>query len=127
MIFRHRGQFSLIDPGTRPAAVVLRHASTHDERAEAVFGRVTKHDLPATLDGVAIRRGSPPDQSFVVSSAGRDYRVVAGSLRIHEGVALYARVLPQAHFSARQRLLWTVLLWAARFTWGQALIRRVRG
>ena len=124
MTFRHDGRFSLIDPGTRPAAVVLRHAASRaGQRVEAVFGRVTQHELPALLDGIVIRAGAP----FVVSSAGRDFRVHAQSLRIHEGAALYGRVLPQARFPLRKRLLWTALLWSARFRWGQALIRRARG
>ncbi len=129
MTFRHDGRFSLIDPGTRPAAVILRHEPARTEqRVEVVFGRVTRHELPAVLEGIVILTGAAGDRGlFVLSSGPRDYRVHAQSLRIHAGVALYGRVLPQARFPLRQRLLWTVLLWSARFSWGQALIRRARG
>jgi hypothetical protein len=125
MTFQHHGRFELIDPGSRPASVVLRHARG-ERRIEAVFGRVTQHQLPAALDGVVIRAGDAP-QRFVVSSGGREYAVHAQSLRIHESVALHGRVLQLARYPLRRRLLWTVLLWCARFDWGQALIRRVRG
>ena len=125
MTFQHQGRFELLDPGSRPASIVLRHARDA-RRIEAVFGRVTQHDLPATLDGLAIRAGAVP-QSFVVSSRGRDYAVHAQSLRVHHGIALYGRVLPLARYPLHRRLLWTALLWCARFDWGQALIRRVRG
>lgn len=129
MTFRHDGRFALIDSGSRPAAVVLRHVPARGEqRIEAVFGRVTQHELPWTLDGIAIRTDASPERMrFIVSSGGRDYSVHAQSLRIHEGAALYGRVLPLVRYPLRQRLLWTVLLWCARFAWGQALIRRLRG
>jgi hypothetical protein len=126
MAFRHDGRFALRDPGSRPAAVVLRHAPARGEQwVEAVFGRVTQHDLPATL---VIRAPAAHERTpFVVSSAGRDYGVHAQSLRIHSGAALYGPVLRLARYPLRKRLLWNVLLWCARFAWGQALIRRVRG
>jgi hypothetical protein len=128
MTFRHDGRFALIDPGTRPATVVLQHAPARSaHRIEAVFGRVTQHELPDALDGIVIRVHNATGMPFVVSSAGRDFSVQAQSLRIHEGVALYGGVLPQARFPFGQRMLWTLLLWSARFRWGQALIRRVRG
>ncbi|HSD75713.1 MAG TPA: hypothetical protein VLB75_13165 [Steroidobacteraceae bacterium] len=128
MTFQHDGRFSLIDPGTRPAAVVLRHAPARSEgRVEAIFGRVAQHDLPAVLDGVVIRTQAARGMPFVVRSAGRDFSVHAQSLRIHAGVALYGGVLPQARFPFTQRVLWALLLWSARFRWGQALIRRMRG
>jgi hypothetical protein len=125
MTFRHDGRFALLDPGSRPAAIVLRHAPARDvERVELVFGRVMLHDLPSSLDGVAVRSDAPG--LFVATSAGRDYRVHAQSLRVHHGTALYGRVLPLARYPIRQRVLWTVVLWCARFAWGQALIRRLR-
>lgn len=128
MTFQHRGRFSLIDSGTRPAAVVLRHMPGRvEQRVDVVFGRVMQHELPAVLDGIAIHTDVPRERGFVLSSAGRDYRVHAQSLRIHTGVALYGGVLPRVRFPLQQRLLWTVLLWSARFRWGQALIRRARG
>jgi hypothetical protein len=129
MTFRHDGCFALIDPGSRPAAVVLRHARARGEEwIEAVFGRVTQHELPPTLDGIAIRADADPGRMrFIVSSGGRDYAVHAQSLRIHEGAALYGRVLQLPRYPLPQRLLWTVLLWCARFDWGQALMRRLRG
>ncbi len=128
MTFQHGGRFSLIDPGARPAAVVLRHAPRHSgTTVEVVFARVTEHDLPLALAGITIRTDPQHERVFVVASAGRDYRVHAQSLRIHRGAPLYGPVLPQARFAFRKRLLWASLLWSARFGWGQALIRRIRG
>ena len=129
MTFRHDGHFALLDPGSRPAAVVLRHAPLRGGQwIEAVFGRVTQHELPPKLDGIAIRTdASSGPTRFIVSSGGRDYAVNAQSLRVHQGAALYGRALPLARYPLRQRLLWLVVLWCARFEWGQELIRRIRG
>jgi hypothetical protein len=128
MTFRHDGRFLLIDPGRRPAAVVLRHAPARVEQGvEVVFGRVTQHDLPGLLDRIVMRTPAASGMPFVVSSAGYDFAVHAQSVRIHTGVSLYGSVLPQARFPLGQRVLWMLLLWSARFRWGQALIRRLRG
>lgn len=128
MTFQHHGRFALIDSGRRPAAVVLRRLPRDNAAAlEIVFARVTHHDLPAVLDGLAVRETRRGDQEYLVSSAGRDYRVHARSLSIHESATIYGRVLPLARFALKRRLLWMFLLWSARFAWGQALIRRIRG
>lgn len=129
MTFEHHGRFELIDPGSRPAAIVLRYVPARAQQwLEVVFGRVRQHELPAALEDIAIReQAAPAEKLFVVSSGGRDYRVRAQSLRIHAGAALYGTVLPLARYPLRKRMLWTLLLWCARFDWGQALIRRVRG
>ncbi len=128
MTFQHPGCFSLIDSGRRPAAIVLRRSPRGDEAAiEVVFARVTHHDLPTILDSIVVHESRSGERVYLVSSAGRDYRVHARSLRIHESTVIYGRALPLARFALHQRLLWTLLLWSARFAWGQALIRRIRG
>lgn len=98
-----------------------------------LFNAVERHDLPAALDGVRVGRSANagddtlPAGEFQVMSGGREFRVRARSLQIHERAALYGSVIALPKFALRQRLLWTALLTVARFQWGQALIRRLTG
>lgn len=128
MPFRFPGRFVLIDSGRRPGAVVLRGVVRARERpVEILFLRVTAHDLPATLEGVEVRDHGPEHAYSVSSAGGGDYRVQAATVQCHEPATICDRVLTLARFRPGQRLLWTVLLWSARFAWGQALIRWLRG
>lgn len=98
-----------------------------------LFNAVERHDLPASLDGVRVERAAHAgDESaspgeFQLASGGREFRVRARSVQIHEPAALYGSVIALPKFALRQRLLWTMLLTVARFEWGQALIRRMTG
>jgi hypothetical protein len=127
MTFDYPGRFTLQDSGRRPGGLVLRRDPQDGEPAvEYLFAHVTQHDLPQSLNGISVREFGFTDREWLVSSGGRDYRVGACSLQIHEGAAIYGRVLPLARYSSIRRALWTVLLWMARFGWGQALIRWAR-
>jgi hypothetical protein len=127
MTFEQPGRFNLLQPREPAGAIVLRREPHDGEPAfEFTFARVTQHDLPAALNGISVREYGFTDREWLVSSAGRDYRVQARSLQMHEGVSLYGRVLPVARFAARRRLLWTTLLWLVRFGWGRTLIRWIR-
>lgn len=127
MTFDYPGRFTLLDAGSRPGSLVLRRDPQDGEPAvEYLFAHVTRHDLPSSLNGISVREFGFTDREWLVSSAGRDYHVQARSLQIHERAAIYGRVLPLAHYSSTRRVLWTVLLWVARFGWGSALIRWAR-
>jgi len=102
------------------------------ENLQLIFSQVASHDLPARLDGVCLAtvRPMPGDASrscFELRSGASSCTVAARSLQIHEQAALYGNVIPLPRFGVRQRLLWSLLLRAARFRCGQALIRRVTG
>lgn len=125
---RFPGRFVLIDSGRRPGAVALRGAVRAGERAaEILFIGVTRHELPGSLDEVDIRGDGSKAGGYLVGCAQGHYRVQAGSLQIHEPATIYGRALTLARFGLERRLLWTVLLWGARFAWGRALMRRLRG
>jgi len=127
MTFEQPGRFSLLHPGQPPGAILLRRDPHDGEPAfEFLFARVTQHNLPATLNAISVREYGFTDREWMVSSAGRDYRVQARSLQMHEGVSIYGRVLPLPRFAATQRMLWTVLLRLVRYDWGRALIRMIR-
>jgi hypothetical protein len=127
MTFEQPGRFILVRPGQPADAILLRREPRDAEPAfEFLFARVTQHELPATLNGVSVREYGFTDREWLISSAGRDYRVQARSLQVHEGASIYGSILPLSHFATRQRLLWTVLLWLVRFGWGRSLIRWIR-
>lgn len=97
-----------------------------------LFSAVERHDLPGSLEGVRVDREphAPDDRRlprYEVTSGERQFTVVARSVQIHERAALYGNVISLPRFRLRQRLVWALLLFAARFEWGQALIRRVTG
>ncbi len=48
-------------------------------------------------------------------------------MHTHEPVQIYGTAVKLPRFTLRRRILWWVLLTIARFDWGQALIRRIRG
>jgi hypothetical protein len=120
------GRFEVFDARAQGGAVrVERRARGNAPGVELLFARVTTHDLPARLEGVVVDT-APSNGGFRLHSGAANYRVVARSVQIHEGARIYDR-LPLGRFSFPQRLMWNVLLWTARFSWGQALIRRLRG
>lgn len=45
----------------------------------------------------------------------------------HEPLDIYGKAIALPKFGWKKRALWWVLLTVARYDWGQALIRRVRG
>ena len=120
------GRFEVFDARARGGGLRLeRHARGHVPGVDVLFARVASHDLPASLDGVAVDTAGSA-AGFRVRSGAANYHVAARSVQIHEGSGIYER-LPLGRFSPAQRLLWSALLWIARFSWGQALIGRLRG
>jgi len=120
------GRFELFDARARGGGLRLeRRSRGTGSRVEILFACVTTHDLPASLDGVAVASAAS-GAGFRVRSGAANHHVAARSVQIHEGASIYDR-LPLGRFSFAQRLLWSVLLWIARFSWGQALIGRLRG
>jgi hypothetical protein len=111
-------------------------AAAREPALEVLLSGVTLREVPATLHGLHIEElnGVPPDPGqrpvaarFRVRSADGGQSFAAASVQIHEHPALYGRSIALPRFRLRQRLLWTILLWLARFDWGRALIRRARG
>src|SRR5262245_19471022 len=110
-------------------------AAAREPVLEVLLSGVTLRDAPATLHGLHIEeetvqpdrgRGSVPAR-FQVRSADGGQSFATASVQIHEHPVLYGRAIALPRFGLLRRLLWTVLLWLARFDWGQALIRRARG
>jgi hypothetical protein len=125
MRYEFSGRFETIDSGARPGDLSLRRAARHDApELELHFAAVSSHDLPWSLDGIVVEQKGPG--LVGVRSAGNNYRVAARSLQVHETARIYGRGVQLARFPFAQRILWTLLLWSARFAWGQGLIRRLR-
>lgn len=121
------GRFELCDSRQRPTPVLLRRAARRGQPSvEILFAAVTDHELPPTLDGINVRTDSSRLNQFVITSGTSSYRVHARSMQVHEAAQIYGRALPLARFAFGARMLWMLLLWSARFSWGQSLIRRLR-
>ncbi|HZF26118.1 MAG TPA: hypothetical protein VEZ88_07635 [Steroidobacteraceae bacterium] len=122
------GRFEVVDAGAGSGGLSLERRARRDVSGIALlFADVASHDLPRQLDGVAVDAAASASGSFSVRSGVANYHVAARSLQIHESAQIYAHALPLARFPFSQRVLWTLLLWSARFSWGQSLIRRLRG
>jgi hypothetical protein len=125
MRYEFPGQFEIVDSGARPGVVSLQRRARHGASGlELNFAAVSSHDLPWSLEGVAVEEKGPG--LFGIRSAGNNFRVAARSLQIHESARIYGRAVQLARFSVSQRILWMLLLWSARFAWGQSLIRQLR-
>jgi hypothetical protein len=125
MRYEFTGQFETVYSGARPGELSLRRLQrNHVPGLELHFAAVSSHDLPWTLDGIIVEENGPG--LFGIRSARANYRVAARSLQVHEGARIYGRAVQLAHFPFSQRILWTLLLWSARFNWGQNLLRRLR-
>jgi hypothetical protein len=125
MRYEFSGQFETIYSGARPGELSLRRlARNHVCGLELHFAAVSTHDLPWTLDGIVVEESGPG--LFAIRSAGTNYRVTARSLQVHETARIYGGAVQLARFPVSQRILWMLLLWIARFSWGQSLIRRLR-
>lgn len=102
-----------------------------DGSRELLFIRPENQELPEQLQGVGVRelsQAAPGGQRrFELESGGRIWTLVARSLQIHERAQLYGNVIALPRFDLRKRILWSLLLRAARYRFGQALIRRVTG
>ncbi|HEY7379049.1 MAG TPA: hypothetical protein VH542_10230 [Steroidobacteraceae bacterium] len=119
------GRFEVTDVRAPRGSVRLERRARRDAPAvEVLFARVTRHDLPERLDNLAVDTEAS-DSGFLLRSGAANYHVAARSVQIHEGARIYDR-LPLGRFALSQRLLWSLLLWSARYSWGQALIRRLR-
>jgi hypothetical protein len=120
------GRFEVFDARAQGGSVRLeRRARAEAPGVELLFARVASHDLPARLDGLVVDT-DVSRAGFRVRSGAANYHVAAQSVQIHEGVRIYDR-LPLGRFPFSQRVLWNLLLWSARFSWGEALIGRLRG
>lgn len=120
------GRFEVFDARARGGSVRLERRARDDAPAvEVLFARVTRHDLPERLDNVVVDTEAS-ESGFRLGSGAANYHVAARSVQVHEGAHIYGR-LPLGRFALSQRLLWSLLLWSARYPWGQALIRRLRG
>lgn len=125
MRYEFSGRFETIDSGARPGDLSLRRRAHRDApELELHFAAVSSHDLPWSLEGIVVEEKGPG--LIGVRSAGTGYRVAARSLQVHESARIYDRAVQLARFPFSQRILWTLLLWSARFAWGQGLIRRLR-
>ncbi|HKE45850.1 MAG TPA: hypothetical protein VKB41_15065 [Steroidobacteraceae bacterium] len=120
------GRFD-IESGAHAGVLRMERRAGREGAALALlFAGVSSHNLPARLEGVSVD-DAPSNGGFSVRSGEVNYRVAARSVQIHEAAKIYDRALPLARFRFSQRLSWSVLLWCARFSWGQNLIRRLRG
>jgi len=88
-------------------------------------------DLPAAVEHPKITelaaRTDPERVTFEIRSSANRWLLEARSLQVHERVELYGTAISLPRFALRERILWTLLLWAARFEWGQALIGKLTG
>ncbi len=117
----------MLDSGARPGELVLKRQEGRDDPGvELLFAAVSRHDLPRELAGVALNDAASPDAVFDIRSASTNYHVVARSVQVHETVRIYGRAIHLARFPISQRLLWMLLLWSAKYGWGQRLIARWR-
>jgi hypothetical protein len=125
MRYEFSGRFETIDSGARPGDLLLRRRARHAApQLELHLAGVSSHDLPWSMDGVVVEEKGPG--LIGVRSGDNNYRVAARSFQIHETARIYGHAVQLAHFPFSQRILWTLLLWSARFAWGQGLIRRLR-
>ena len=113
------GPFEVSESGS---AVVLTRAGGDLKLVCNVAGA---HDLPARLDGLTLQRAIAPDRAFRLSTSQGQHVLNALSVQVHERVSLYGTVIALPRFALGERLKWSLLLWVARFHWGQALIRRL--
>lgn len=125
MRYEFAGQFETVSSGARPGELSLRRLRrNHVCGLELHFAAVSSHDLPWTLDGIIVEETGPG--LFGIRSARATYRVAARSLQVHETARIYGRALQLVRFPFSQRILWMLLLWSARFTWGQNLLHWLR-
>ncbi len=113
------GPFEVSESGS---AVVLTRAGGG---LRLIFNGVDRHDLPARLDSVTLPRPAASSGAFRLSTVRSQHTLIARSVQVHERAALYGPVIALPRFPVSGRLKWTVLLWVARFEWGQALISRL--
>ena len=120
------GQFDVLDSGVRPGVLVLQRHEADGRDVELLFAAVSAHDLPRALGGVVLDDTASRDGVFNIRSGAANYRVAARSVQVHERVPIYGQAIRLARFPVWQRLLWILLLWSARYGWGQWLIARWR-
>ena len=117
------GRFDVLDSGVRPGELILRsRKDDHGHGVELLFAAVSSHDLPRELGGITLDDAAAPGGVFEICAGTANHRVVARSVQVHEGVAIYGQSIRLARFPVSQRLLWILLLWSARYGWGQRLI-----
>lgn len=121
------GRFDVLDSGGRPGELILRSRKNgQGHGVELRFAAVSSHDLPRELTGITLDDAAVSGRVFTIRSSAANYHVAARSVQVHEAVAIYGRAIRLARFPVSQRLLWLLLLWSARYGWGQRLIARWR-
>ena len=108
--------------GDNAAATIPVVQSQCDTSSPGGLKRLIQVRAPVICHCGARRATMRPSSSCTL----RPCRVAARSLQVHETARIYGRGVQLARFPFAQRILWTLLLWSARFAWGQGLIRRLR-
>lgn len=115
------------EPARRSVTLV---ADSGDSRMEVRFQGVMQHALPERIRdpgvvNVSSTTGPRSRRLFEIRSLAGSWRIEADSVQVHEYPALFGRVVVLPRFPLRQRVLWGLLLWVARFQGGRALIGRL--